>query len=219
MKFADLQKMKNLTQQIKSIDLAERVEAEGVKLKKGAACCPFPFHNDTDPSFHVYGDNRFKCFGCGEYGDVVDFLRLLYGYEFYEALRHLGIGGKLKAQQRRKIEKKRKIEAERLQRERNLVFNLGILIRATRKCTDSMTPEQIEDAGEIIHPLAQWEHYYDVLSIGSSDEKEEVIEGLKNMPVISRKYLFRPNFDYRDWLKEFESGVPNEQQRIKISFN
>ncbi|WP_092474552.1 CHC2 zinc finger domain-containing protein [Desulfotruncus arcticus] len=35
------------------------------------ACCPF--HEDSYPSFVVYRDG-WKCFGCGAYGDVTDFL-------------------------------------------------------------------------------------------------------------------------------------------------
>lgn len=38
-----------------------------------------PFHNDSNPSFHVYHeDNKFKCFGCGVTGDQFDFI----GYHY-----------------------------------------------------------------------------------------------------------------------------------------
>lgn len=33
-----------------------------------------PFHNEKTPSLHWFGDNRWHCFGCGEGGDVVDFI-------------------------------------------------------------------------------------------------------------------------------------------------
>jgi len=32
-----------------------------------------PFHNDGNPSLVIYPDGTWKCFGCGLYGDVVDF--------------------------------------------------------------------------------------------------------------------------------------------------
>ena len=35
-----------------------------------------PFHDEVEGSFTVYGDSeRFYCFGCGEGGDVLDFIR------------------------------------------------------------------------------------------------------------------------------------------------
>lgn len=35
--------------------------------------CPFPDHNDTKPSFVVYDDGGYKCFGCDRAGDIFDF--------------------------------------------------------------------------------------------------------------------------------------------------
>jgi len=51
-------------------------------------CCPF--HGERTPSFHVYPEDRhFKCYGCGEYGDVFKFLQKLEGKEFPEVVRAL----------------------------------------------------------------------------------------------------------------------------------
>lgn len=37
--------------------------------------CPFPDHDDKNPSFGIYDKNRkFKCHGCGRGGSVIDFL-------------------------------------------------------------------------------------------------------------------------------------------------
>lgn len=38
-----------------------------------------PFHEDKNPSMHVYDDGKFKCFSCGRHGDVIDFV----GYFFF----------------------------------------------------------------------------------------------------------------------------------------
>lgn len=38
-----------------------------------------PFHEDRNPSLHVYDDGKFKCFSCGRHGDVIDFV----GYFFF----------------------------------------------------------------------------------------------------------------------------------------
>jgi DNA primase len=51
-------------------------------------CCPF--HGERTPSFHVYPeDKHFKCYGCGEHGDVFKFLQKLQGKEFPDVVRAL----------------------------------------------------------------------------------------------------------------------------------
>lgn len=48
------------------------------------ACCPI--HADRSPSFTIYaGDQRWHCFGCGEGGDVLDFVRKLHGVGLRDA--------------------------------------------------------------------------------------------------------------------------------------
>jgi len=44
-----------------------------------------PFHGEKEPSFTVYEDN-FYCFGCGEHGDVIDFVMKKEGIDFKNAL-------------------------------------------------------------------------------------------------------------------------------------
>jgi len=49
-----------------------------------------PFHSEKSPSFFVDESmQRFKCFGCGESGDVISFLEKYEGMSFGEALEHL----------------------------------------------------------------------------------------------------------------------------------
>ncbi len=49
-----------------------------------------PFHSEKSPSFFVDESmQRFKCFGCGESGDVITFLEKYEGMEFVEALEYL----------------------------------------------------------------------------------------------------------------------------------
>jgi len=59
--------------------------------KKGTnywACCPF--HNEKTPSFSVSPTKGiYKCFGCGEGGNAVNFVMKLGGFSYPEALREL----------------------------------------------------------------------------------------------------------------------------------
>ena len=72
--------------------LAEVVEGAGVELRgrgrvRQGIC---PFHEEREGSFTVYGDTeRWYCFGCGEGGDVLDFLQRLEGLSLPEAIRRL----------------------------------------------------------------------------------------------------------------------------------
>ena len=59
--------------------------------KKGSnyvCCCPF--HNEKTPSFHVSRNKQmYKCFGCGEGGNVFTFLQKYENMTFPEAVEYL----------------------------------------------------------------------------------------------------------------------------------
>lgn len=58
-----------------------------------------PFHNEKTPSFRVNHDKGFyKCFGCGQGGDAIQFLMDHEGMTFPEALEHVGRIAKLKVE-------------------------------------------------------------------------------------------------------------------------
>ncbi len=53
-------------------------------------CCPF--HDDKTPSFVVYKNGgRYTCFGCGEKGDVIDYICKSKGMFFSQAVKYLKI--------------------------------------------------------------------------------------------------------------------------------
>jgi DNA primase len=58
----------------------------GVGSMKGLC----PFHDERSPSFHVRPQvGRYHCFGCGEGGDVIDFVQKVDGLGFSEAVEYL----------------------------------------------------------------------------------------------------------------------------------
>ncbi len=72
--------------------LGEVVEASGVRLRgrgrvRQGVC---PFHEEAEGSFTVYADSeRWYCFGCGDGGDVLDFIRRIEDLSLPEAIRRL----------------------------------------------------------------------------------------------------------------------------------
>jgi DNA primase len=74
------------------VDIYQVVTEHGVILKKSGrgftGLCPF--HSEKTPSFHVNPDTRsYKCFGCGESGDVFTLLEKIDGLTPVEALKVL----------------------------------------------------------------------------------------------------------------------------------
>ena len=84
-----------------SEEILERVKAENdiveiisevVKLKKSGrnftGLCPF--HNEKTPSFSVSQEKQiYKCFGCGESGNVITFVMKNKNLPFLDAVKHL----------------------------------------------------------------------------------------------------------------------------------
>lgn len=92
-------------QQVKDANNIVEIISERIKLDQSGtnyrACCPF--HNEKTPSFFVNEQmQRYRCFGCGASGDVLDFVQNFEGISFYEALKTLAdrVGIQLKEYQR-----------------------------------------------------------------------------------------------------------------------
>lgn len=79
--------MNQAAEQIKrSVSMQDVLSRYGFEPNaKGFLCCPF--HKEKTPSFRIYADgSRFKCFGCGESGSVIDFTMKLFGIGFSQAI-------------------------------------------------------------------------------------------------------------------------------------
>jgi len=80
-----------------------------------------------------------------------------------------------------------------------------------------LTSDNLSEYGDILQPLSWWEFCHDVLIHGDSQEKAQVIAAFKNKPVIKRNTLFKSEFDFIKWLRNFISqfkeggnGTPDE---------
>ena len=71
------------------LDIVDVIQKHVVLKKQGGnywGCCPF--HNEKTPSFSVSPAKQiFKCFGCGEGGDVLSFLSKINNQSFHEVIK------------------------------------------------------------------------------------------------------------------------------------
>ena len=69
----------------------EEVIGSYIPLKRAGAnmsgCCPF--HSEKTPSFTVFPDKHFYCFGCGAGGDVITFIRRIENLGYIDAVKSL----------------------------------------------------------------------------------------------------------------------------------
>lgn len=80
----------------RNVSLSDTARSFGVDLqavgREFVGCCPI--HSENTPSFKIFTGNdhveRFQCFGCGEKGDVLDFVQAVKGVDLPEAIRILG---------------------------------------------------------------------------------------------------------------------------------
>lgn len=108
-----------VTDKVSMLDVLEKY-GYSLNRHKEMLC---PFHNEKTPSFTVFADNkRFKCFGCGEQGSVIDFVEKIEDLDFYNALQKLNddfgcgidFGRRISQRERNEMTKK----SLRLKRER-----------------------------------------------------------------------------------------------------
>ena len=77
---------------VKERIVIEDIVKEYITIKKSGrnyvCCCPF--HNERTPSFFIFPDkNCFRCFGCGESGDGISFIRKIENLNFIETIEFL----------------------------------------------------------------------------------------------------------------------------------
>lgn len=110
-----------LIQKIKEENDIVDVISESVRLKRAGrnftGLCPF--HNEKSPSFSVSGEKQiYKCFGCGEAGNVITFIMKSKNLNFIEALEYLA--------NRVNIEFNQSPEYKQSKNEKEVFYNLNV---------------------------------------------------------------------------------------------
>ena len=164
-----------------NINLVSLVESSGIELNlrgtRHVGLCPF--HAEKTPSFFVFQDNHYKCFGCGEHGDVIDFVQKLYGLSFRDALKHLGIEqGSITPKVKRDIEH-RKRRAELVREFRDWEQRYGIYIsdlwfQTKNLMFQGILPDDLDLYAPLFHMLPVWEYHRDILINGNDELKFEL---------------------------------------------
>ena len=84
----------------KSVDIVDVISRYLNVVKKGRnyfAICPF--HNDTNPSLSISREKQiYKCFVCGEGGNVITFIQKYKKISFIETLKEVALIGGIELQ-------------------------------------------------------------------------------------------------------------------------
>ncbi|MBR6222437.1 MAG: DNA primase [Lachnospiraceae bacterium] len=130
----------------------------GLKKRGSNYVCCCPFHQEKTPSFYVSGPKQmYKCFGCGEGGNVLTFVMKYENLTFPEALKVLADRAGVKLPERElSDEEKRKLG----QRERYYNINkvaAGYYVQMLKKPQGERALKYLRDRGlsdETIHKFA-----------------------------------------------------------------
>ncbi len=185
----------DIFQTVREIPFPEVIRAfYDLEIRKNKASCPF--HQDRNPSLHIYQDG-FKCFGCGEHGDSVDFVAKLYNLQPLEAARLIAdkFGFPVDTKPLSREDKLRfaRVKVERLREKQlrdgfeNWTRLAGQQVRALAEAIRLVMEDKGLDIDDdllpLVHKLPLFEYWADILTEGTLEEKV---------------MLFR-NSDFRGW--------------------
>jgi len=159
-------------------DIITVIQNEGVHLipkgKSLFALCPF--HAERIASFQVRPyQQRYKCYGCGEKGDVIDFIQKYYNMTFKEACQYLGISFKPNP---REIKKQNLVKAFR-QWCNDYHDDLCVLYRTLQKAKERVKTEaDLERLAEFYHRESVWLYQIEILWGNDDRAKLELYQEL-----------------------------------------
>ena len=84
----------DITEELKNrcrdVPIEDHIDTPFTNMGNGRKSTTCPVHQETEPSFVIYPDNSFHCFGCGLHGNnSIDFMTNAKNYTFMEAIKYL----------------------------------------------------------------------------------------------------------------------------------
>ena len=206
--------MRDLIDEVKSRSDIVNVISQYISLKNSGSSYSglCPFHSEKTGSFHVNQNKQiYKCFGCGEGGDVINFIMKIENLDFMEAVKLLAEKNGIEFKTNLSEADKKKMEEIKLMQDIHLKaarFYFSNLINFKNAGYDYLRKRGLSD--KIIkrfglgYSLYSWNSLMDyLLSIGY-EKKDLVKSGLVTHKENGDKYYdkFRnrvmfPIFDYR----------------------
>ena len=207
--------MKEIIEEIKArCDIASvigdyiKIQPSGQNYK---ALCPF--HVEKTPSFHISTAKQvYKCFGCGEGGDVINFVMKMENLDFMDAVRLLAnrcgidINFNIDEETKQKIELSKKYQDIHTEAAR---FYFANLVKSKNRGYDYLRNRGLDDKTikrfGLGYSQDSWNSLMDYLIEEKGYSQEELLEcGLIGKSTKTDKYYdkFRnrvmfPIFDYR----------------------
>ena len=164
------------------INTQEAARQYGLEINRyGKALCPF--HNDRHPSLYV-ADDHYYCYACGEHGDVIDLTARLFDLSLYEAAKKLAYDFGISQDKPRNDIRRKKNEAQQLRENERLCFlRLTEYQKRLQEWKVRYAPYSPDDTldsryQEACQRLDYVEYLLEVLTSGTSDERNEVIQTL-----------------------------------------
>lgn len=114
--------MKNVIKTIHDIPINDGISKYITLKKKGVNFqAPCPFHNEKTASFSVSPQKGiFKCFGCGESGDLIAFVMKHEHYDFVEAVTHIAKDHNIHFEPKKYTDE----EKQEIEKERNSILSI-----------------------------------------------------------------------------------------------
>ena len=147
--------------------------------RNGMVCCPF--HDDRHPSMKL-NEDYFYCFGCGAKGDVIEFTSKLFGITAMEAAKKLRADFGVQ-EDKPSILTKLNLYRTQADNERLCFRVLREYLQILQDWKVRFSPQTLEDDPddrfvEACHMLECTQYMLDLLTIGSPEERTELVNDM-----------------------------------------
>lgn len=189
-------------------DLKKVVESLGVELRRAGAnwVGKCPFHNEKTGSFTVHPrNNHWKCYGCNEGGNAIDFVMKKKGCDFIEAVKYVAdIIGYTLTDDYHETAEQRQVRERKM--EQVDVNKLAVVWFQNRLRENKQALAYIKERGWSDETLQQWEIGY---APNDWNALWDYLRKEKKVPydVLTRSTLFKQNKNGTGYYSRFRDRI------------